>query len=71
MFHSFIRNEYSCLEYYFATLMMLHHNSAIENSDAYLMYGNDEELIAMAQKMIGDQKKEIKELSDWLKANKR
>lgn len=55
----------------FATLMILHHNSAIENSEAYLMYGHDEELIKMALKMIDDQKKEIKELSDWLKANKR
>lgn len=55
----------------FATLMILHHNSAIENSEAYLMYGNNAQLKTMAQKMIDDQKKEIKELSDWLKANKR
>ncbi|OLY94557.1 Uncharacterized conserved protein, DUF305 family [Cnuella takakiae] len=55
----------------FATLMIQHHNSAIENSEAYLMYGNNAELKAIAQKMIMDQKMEIKELSDWLKANKR
>ena len=55
----------------FATLMIQHHNSAIENSEAYLMYGNNEVLIGIARKMIEDQKKEIKELSDWLKANKR
>lgn len=55
----------------FATLMILHHNSAIENSEAYLMYGNNEALKAMAVKMIDDQKKEIKELAEWLKANKR
>ncbi|MBB1287350.1 DUF305 domain-containing protein [Flavisolibacter sp. BT320] len=55
----------------FATLMIVHHNSAIENSEAYLMYGNNTQLKAIAQKMIDDQKKEIKELSDWLKANKR
>jgi uncharacterized protein (DUF305 family) len=55
----------------FATLMILHHNSAIENSEAYLMYGNNAELKAMAQKMIDDQKKEIEELSNWLKSNKR
>jgi len=55
----------------FATLMIQHHNSAIENSEAYLMYGTNEALKAMAVKMIDDQKKEIKELSDWLKANKR
>lgn len=55
----------------FATLMIQHHNSAVENSEAYLMYGNNAELKSMAQKMIDDQKKEIKELSDWLKSNKR
>lgn len=55
----------------FATLMILHHNSAIENSEAYLMYGNNEDLLAMATKMIEDQKMEIKELSDWIKSNKR
>lgn len=55
----------------FATLMIFHHNSAIENSKAYLMYGNNLKLKAIAQKMIDDQKKEIKELSDWLKSNKR
>ncbi len=55
----------------FATLMILHHNSAIENSEAYLMYGNNAELKDMAKQMIDAQKKEIKELSDWLKANKR
>lgn len=55
----------------FATLMIQHHNGAIENSEAYLMYGNNEPLKVIARKMIDDQKKEIKELSDWLKANKR
>jgi uncharacterized protein (DUF305 family) len=55
----------------FSTLMILHHNSAIENSEAYLMYGTNSALKALAQKMIDDQKKEIEELSNWLKANKR
>lgn len=55
----------------FATLMILHHNSAIENAEAYIMYGTNEELKTMARKMIDDQKMEIKELSDWLKGNKR
>jgi uncharacterized protein (DUF305 family) len=55
----------------FATLMILHHNSAIENSEAYLMYGTNEELKDMARKMIEDQMMEIEELSNWLKANKR
>ena len=55
----------------FATLMIQHHNSAIENSEAYLMYGNHTALKAIAVKMIDDQKKEIEELSNWLKENKR
>jgi uncharacterized protein (DUF305 family) len=55
----------------FATLMIFHHNSAIENSEAYLMYGTNTQLKNMANMMIDAQKKEIKELSDWLKANKR
>ena len=55
----------------FATLMIQHHNSAIENAEAYILYGNHDGLKVMAQKMIEDQKMEIKELSDWLKAHKR
>lgn len=55
----------------YATLLILHHNSAIEDAEAYLMYGNKASLKTMAQKMIDDQKKEIEELSNWLKANKR
>jgi uncharacterized protein (DUF305 family) len=55
----------------YATLLILHHNSAIEDAEAYLMYGNNAQLKMMAQKMIDDQKKEIEELSNWLKANKR
>jgi len=55
----------------FATLMIQHHNSAIENSEAYLMYGSNTALKEMAEKMIDDQKKEIKELSEWIKINKR
>lgn len=55
----------------FATLMIQHHNSAIENAEAYILYGDHDGLKVMAQKMIADQKMEIKELSDWLKAHKR
>jgi uncharacterized protein (DUF305 family) len=55
----------------FATLMIFHHNSAIENAEAYLLYGTDNDLKEMAKKMIDDQKAEIQVLSEWLKANKR
>lgn len=55
----------------FATLMIQHHNTAIENSESYLMYGTNAQLKTLAQKMIDGQKMEIQELSNWLKANKR
>ncbi len=48
----------------YATLLILHHNSAIEDAEAYLKYGDKASLkAAMAQKMIDDQKKEIEQLA--------
>lgn len=55
----------------FATLMILHHQAAIENSQAFLKYGNDVQIKTWAQKIIDTQKMEIMELSNWLIANKR
>ncbi|RPD51138.1 MULTISPECIES: DUF305 domain-containing protein [Chitinophagaceae] len=55
----------------FATLMIQHHNAAIENAEAYLRYGNHMELRALALEIIDAQQKEIQELSNWLKANRR
>lgn len=55
----------------FATLMIVHHQSALENSNAYLMHGNDAYLIAKANEMIEMQNMEIMELQNWLIANKR
>lgn len=55
----------------FATLMIPHHNSAIENSEAYLVHGSNGSLKEIAMETIEAQKMEIKELSDWQKANKR
>ena len=55
----------------FATLMIPHHQAATENSMTYLKYGNDEQVIIWAQKIISAQKMEIIELSNWLIANKR
>lgn len=55
----------------FATLMIGHHQTAIDNASAYLHHGNNAQLKTMANNIIMSQTKEIEELSDWLKANKR
>jgi uncharacterized protein (DUF305 family) len=55
----------------FATLMIWHHQSAIDNASGYLHHGNNAELKTMANNIIKAQTMEIQELSDWLKANKR
>jgi uncharacterized protein (DUF305 family) len=55
----------------FATLMIPHHQAAIENAMTYLKYGNDEQVTMWAHKIIDTQKIEIIELSNWLISNKR
>lgn len=55
----------------FATLMIWHHQSAIDDASGYLHHGNNAQLKAIANSIIKAQTMEIGELSDWLKANKR
>lgn len=55
----------------FATLMMIHHQAAIDDASGYLHHGNNAELKAIAKNIIEAQTVEIKELADWLKSNKR
>lgn len=55
----------------FATLMIVHHQGAIDNASAYLHHGNNTTLKTMATNMVTSQTKEIEELADWLKTNKR
>lgn len=55
----------------FATLMIQHHQAAIDNASAYLHHGNNTQLKTMATNIVNTQTMEIKELADWLKANKR
>ncbi len=55
----------------FATLLTIHHQGAIENSEAYLMYGNDPYLLDKAKSMIEMQTMEITELKNWLMEHKR
>lgn len=54
------------IDHDFATLMIGHHHSAMENSRLELIYGHDTAMKTMAQKIITDQQAEIKELQDWL-----
>lgn len=55
----------------FATLMIGHHQAAIDNASAYLHHGNNTQLKTMATSIVNSQTMEIQELADWLKANKR
>lgn len=55
----------------FATLMILHHQAAMENSSAYLHHGSNAQLKDLAQMIIEHQTDEISYLADWLIANSR
>jgi len=54
----------------FATLMIGHHTAAIENSRLQLIYGHEPGMKAMATEIIASQEIEIKQLQDWLLANR-
>lgn len=55
----------------FATLMIVHHQGAIDNASAYLHHGNHTELKTMANNIVSSQSMEIQELANWLTANRR
>lgn len=55
----------------FATLMMVHHQAALDNASAYLHHGNNATLMEMAKNIVETQTMEIEDLGSWLKANKR
>lgn len=50
----------------FATLMIEHHQSAVEMAQLELQYGHDEAMREMAQNIIDGQEQEIMEFQDWL-----
>ena len=50
----------------FAMMMRMHHQGAIEMSEAQLKDGKDPEMKKMARKIISDQKKEIAQLDKFL-----
>jgi uncharacterized protein (DUF305 family) len=53
-------------DYDFATMMRAHHQAAVDMAKAEIQYGKDPELTKMARKMVEDQSKEIKQLTEWL-----
>lgn len=57
-------------DYDFATLMVYHHQAAMEMSHALIEHGKSSELKDMARKMIEDQQMEIEHLQGWVLKNK-
>jgi uncharacterized protein (DUF305 family) len=55
----------------FLALMIDHHQSAIENSQAELLFGKHPEMKAMAEQIIAEQQQEIMEFQDRLLAIKK
>jgi uncharacterized protein (DUF305 family) len=54
----------------FAELMIVHHQSAIENARSVMEHGTSPEIKEMAHMMINKQMEEIKQLQEWLLAHK-
>lgn len=51
----------------FASLMLPHHQAAIDMARAQLMYGKDPQMRRLAQEIITDQQSEIELMQLWLK----
>lgn len=49
----------------FVTMMIPHHQGAIDMAKVQLRYGTDPKLRAMAERIIVDQEKEIAEMEAW------
>lgn len=54
----------------FAMMMKMHHQGAIDMAEMQLKNGKDPKLRAIAQRIIKEQKKEIKEFDQWLAKRK-
>ena len=54
----------------FATMMKMHHQSALDMAEVELQKGKDPTMRSMAKKIIESQKKEIKEFDQWLAKHK-
>lgn len=55
---------------HFAQMMVHHHNSGIEMAREYLKQGKNQQLKTLAQKIIDEQQKEVKEMQAWQQQNK-
>lgn len=54
----------------FAMMMIPHHESAVKMAENEITHGKNLELKKMAQKIVDDQAREIKELQAWIDKNK-
>jgi uncharacterized protein (DUF305 family) len=54
------------IDHDFATMMIPHHNGAIEMAKAELLYGTDPTMKRMAQEILVDQQSEIDAMNLWL-----
>jgi uncharacterized protein (DUF305 family) len=54
----------------FVTLMLPHHQAAIDMAKTQLLYGNDPQMRRLAQEIITDQQSEIELMQLWLKQHK-
>src|SRR5262245_5744120 len=53
----------------FVTMMIPHHQGAIDMAKAVLLYGKDPQMRQLAQEIITDQQSEIQLMQLWLKRN--
>ena len=53
----------------FVSMMIPHHQQAIDMAQIYLKHGKAQELKSLANKVISAQQKEIKEMKDWQAKN--
>ena len=54
----------------FVTMMIPHHQGAVDQAEIELKYGKDPEMMELAQQIIVAQKDEIDEMQKWLAAHK-
>ena len=59
------------VDYDFAANMRMHHQMAVDMSQAELKNGKDPQMLEMAKNIIAAQKKEIATLDRWMEAHKK